>query len=102
MPSIRTTSRLAATSSAGATSSVLPSIRPRPSASTVDPAATPVLMPRKRTTFSALPAWPVCSAGAVAMIALLLGEMNRPCPAPTMASASMTNGRLPAVPSRKT
>ena len=61
----------------------------------------PVLIPIRRTTFSTLPAWPVCSGGAAAMIELVFGEMNRPCPTPKMANASVTNGRLSAVPSRK-
>ncbi len=62
----------------------------------------PALMPIRRTRFSTLPAWPVCSGGAVAMIALVFGEMNRPCPTPKSARASVTSGRFAADPSRKT
>ena len=52
--------------------------------------------------FSRLPASPVSSSGAVAMIEPLLGEMKRPWPTPKIASASITIGMLAAAPSRKT
>ncbi len=52
--------------------------------------------------FRRLPASPVSSAGTMAMIAPLLGEMKRPWPMPKIASASITSGMLAAEPSRKT
>ena len=68
-------------------------------ASSEDAAATPMLMPSERITLRRPPASPVRLAGAAAMIALLLGEMNNPWPIPNSASASITSRRLPAVPS---
>src|SRR5215467_5375328 len=68
-------------------------------ASSADAAATPMLMPQERITFRSPPASPVRDAGAAATTALLLGEMNNPWPIPKTASASITSGRLAAVPS---
>jgi hypothetical protein len=56
-------------------------------------------MPSERITLSSPPASPVRLTGAAAMIALLLGEMNNPCPMPKIANASITGKRLPWVPS---
>jgi hypothetical protein len=68
-------------------------------ASSEDAAATPTLIPNERVTFSSPPASPVRLGGAAATIALLLGEMNSPCPTPKTASASMTGEALSGVPS---
>jgi len=57
-----------------------------------------MLMPSERITLRSPPASPVKLAGAAAMIALLLGEMNNPWPTPKIASASITRERLAGVP----
>src|SRR5262245_35178132 len=96
------TSRLADNSCCGPACSVLwpePVSTASRQASNAEAAATPTLMPQQRTTLISPPASPVSDAGAAPMMALLLGEMNRPWPSPNSASASITAGKLSGAPS---
>src|SRR5580692_9327782 len=56
---------------------------------------TPMQLPNTRNRLITAAASPDALAGAAAIVALLLGVMNRPSPTPNMANAARPETRLP-------